>query len=906
MPHSRVYSGRAVESEKIIIIDGSSYIFRAYYAIQRLSNSKGFPTNAIYGFIQMLMKVLEVEKPTKLLIAFDTGRATFRKERYADYKANRQAPPDDLKVQFEPIQRAVDCFGVNRLQAEGFEADDVIATVARKAAGEGYRVEIITGDKDLMQLVTDKITIYDTMKDKRYDSAGVKEKMSVTPEQIVDLLALMGDSSDNIPGVNGIGPKTAVELIERFGSLDGIYEHLTEISQQKRRETLEKEKDVAYLSKELATVRDDVPLKMSWADMDYKGPRLTELRKLFEEYEFQALIKRFDFKADKADFVPGKYSCVQDEAALRDVVQKLESSKILAVDTETTSLQTHRAKLVGISLSGHSGEAYYVPVGHHALGEPDNLLAGQIPADVVRRHLKPLLENAKIPKVGQNLKYDLQILRRFGIEICGIVSDTLIASYLLDPEQPHNLDALAFRVLGHSNITYEDVTGKGRNQVNFAEVTIDKACSYAAEDADVTLRIHEKLLPQLKEKGLLELYQNVELPLMQVLADMEYQGVLVDAELLTRISAELAGEMAQTEKKIFDLAGEPLNINSPKQLSKILFEKLKLPALRKTKTGFSTDESVLNELAEKHDICKWIVKFRELAKLRSTYAEGLLAEINEETKRVHTHYNQTVAATGRLSSSSPNLQNIPVGNETRYDIRSVFTAAPGHEFVSADYSQVELRILAAMSGDPALKKAFEANEDIHELTAKFVFNVDKPTKEQRSTAKTINFGVTYGQTAYGLSQMLKISPGEAKQFIDTYFQKYAKVKAFYQGLIEGARETGYVSTYLGRRRYFPEINASNRMRREMAERGAINAPVQGTAADLIKVAMVNLKKRLVEEKLQTRLILQVHDELLLEVPVAEKAMAEKILVESMETALPLGIPLRVDVGWGKTWKECDG
>jgi len=896
-----------MDSEKIIIIDGSSYIFRAYYAIQRLSNSKGFPTNAIYGFIQMLMKVLEVEKPSKLLIAFDTGKPTFRKERYAEYKANRQTPPDDLKVQFEPIQRAVDCFGVNRLHADGFEADDVIATVARKAAKEGYRVEIITGDKDLMQLVNEQITLYDTMKEKRYDREGVKEKMAVTPEQVVDLLALMGDSSDNIPGVNGIGEKTAAELIQRFGSLDGVYERIEEITQPKRRETLKNEKDVAYLSKELATVKDDVPLKFTWADLDYKGPRLAELRQLFEEYEFQNLIKRFDFKTNDSPtstFKPGKYTCVGDEETLKAVVKSLENVKMLSVDTETTSLQAQRAGLVGVSLSGVEGEAYYFPVGHHAPGDPTNLVLGQLSPDVLRQHLKPLLENPAIPKVGQNLKYDLQILRRFGIELQGIVSDTLIASYLLDPEQPHNLDSLAFRFLGHQNITYEDVTGTGRNQINFAEVTIEKATQYAAEDADVTLRLYYKLTPLLKEAGMEKLFHDVELPLAKILAEMEYCGVLVDAERLKRISAELAGEMAQTEQKIFALAGEPLNINSPKQLSKILFEKLKLPVVRKTKTGFSTDESVLTELAKQHEICQWIVKFRELAKLRSTYAEGLLAQINEETQRVHTHYNQTVAATGRLSSSDPNLQNIPIGNETRYDIRSVFVAKEGCEFLSADYSQVELRILAAMAGDPELRRAFEANEDIHEFTAKLIFNVDKVTPDQRRTAKTINFGVTYGQTAYGLSQMLKISPGEAKHFIDTYFQRYHKVKKFYESLIEGARERGYVTTYLGRRRYIPEINSSNRMRREMAERAAINAPVQGSAADLIKVAMVRLDKAL--QGMKTRMILQVHDELVLEVPTEEKAQAEKILVEAMEDALPLGIPIKVAVGWGKNWKDTDG
>lgn len=900
-----LYFRSKMKSERIIIIDGSGYIFRAYYAIQRLSTSKGFPTNAIYGFINMLMKVLDVEKPTKLLIAFDTGKPTFRKERYAEYKANRTEAPDDLKVQFEPIQRAVDCFGIHRLHAEGYEADDVIATVAERAKKEGFRVEIITGDKDLMQLVTDEVTLYDTMKDKRYDRSSVVEKLGVTPEQVVDLLALMGDSSDNIPGVSGVGEKTATELLKQFGDLDSLYRRLDEIKQPKRRETLAQEKESAYLSRELATVKRDVPVDFSWKDLDYSGPVADKLKALFEKYEFQNLLKRFDFKSTETEFKKGVYETISSESRLKEIVAAIRKAGVVSVDTETTSLMPLQAGLVGVSLSYEPGKAYYLPVGHHAPGDPSAMELGQMDPELLRKHLKPMLEDESVTKIGQNLKYDLQIFRKFGIELKGIKSDTLLASYLLDPEQPHNLDALAFRHLGHQNITYEEVTGTGRSQINFSEVTIEKATQYAAEDADVALRLHTKLVPLVDSQGLGALYRDIELPLLQVLGDMEYLGVPIDEKKLRQFSNELAGDLTKAEQKIFELCGEPFNINSPKQLSKILFEKLKLPIVRKTKTGISTDESVLEKLAAEHAVPRWIVTFRELGKLRSTYAEGLLTQINPETGRVHTHYNQTVTATGRLSSSNPNLQNIPAGQDMKYDIRSVFVAPEGCDLLSADYSQVELRLLAGMSRDPELLRAFAAGEDIHVYTAKLIFGVSDVSPEQRKVAKTINFGVTYGQTAFGLSQMLGITPSEAKQFIDKYFERYARIRGFYDGILESARDKGYVSTRLGRRRYLPEIKSSNRMRREMAERAAINAPVQGTAADMIKIAMVRLHQRLIREKLAARMIMQVHDELVLQVPVAEKPRVEKVVREEMENALDLDVPIKVDVGWGKNWRECD-
>lgn len=892
------------ETDKIIIIDGSSYFFRAYYAIQRLSTSKGFPTNAIYGFIAMLMKVLDVEKPKKLAIAFDTAKPTFRKELYAEYKANREKPPDDLVVQIPHIFRAVDAFGVKRIEKEGYEADDIIGTLTKKALKEGYAVDIITGDKDLMQLVNEKVTLYDSMRDKRYNPQGVVEKMQVKPEQIVDYLALMGDSSDNIPGVTGIGEKTAAELLNQFGSLDGIYENLDKIKQEKRRETLKAEKKTAYLSQELATVHCEVPVKMDWADMDYSGPKLPELKKFFEEMEFQGLMKKFDFKVEeKKEAKEVKYQTVDTEKKLKDLVKRLIGCTTIAIDTETTSLSIHDAKLVGISLSGFGNEAFYIPIGHTAPGAQD-LLPGQIDAETVRQELKKLLEDEEIGKVGQNLKYDLQILRNWGIEVKGVAGDTLIESYLINPDERHNLDALSFKYLKHQTLTYEEVTGKGKAQISFAEVPIETATRYSAEDADMAFRLNETLLPMVKENKLFDLYQNIEVPLVQVLADMEFRGVAVNKERLQTMEKSLTEELAQVEDGIFKLAGESFNINSPKQLSHILFEKLKLPVVRKTKTGFSTDESVLEELSSEHKICKQVVKYRELGKLRSTYVEGLLQQIHPKTGRVHTNFNQTVAATGRLSSSNPNLQNIPTSEDPKYDIRCAFVVPKGFVMMAADYSQVELRLLADMSGDEELLKAFKKDEDVHEYTGRLIFGVKEVTPEQRKISKTINFGVIYGQTPYGLSQTLGISPSEAKEFIETYFKRYKGVKKFMDSVKKEAAQKGFVTTQLGRRRYFSEINSANRMRKEMAERAAINAPLQGTAADMIKIAMVSLNRRLLKEKLESKMILQVHDELVLEVKESEKAQVERALREEMEGALALKIPLKVDIGTGKNWREC--
>jgi DNA polymerase I len=890
------------EKERIIIIDGSGYIFRAYYAITRLSTSKGLPTNAVYGFVNMLMKVLEDEKPTKLAITFDTGKPTFRKEIFQAYKANRAAPPEDLVPQFDLIQRAVDCFGIPRLQLDGFEADDVIATVVDRAEKDGYRVEIITGDKDLMQLVNETTTIYDTMKGRRIGIAEVREKFQVGPDQVVDMLALMGDSSDNIPGVRGIGPKTAAELITQFGSLQGIYDRLSEIKQEKRRATLAEQRDMAFLSQKLATVRRDAPIDFSYDKMNYTGPLRDKLQAFFEELEFSGLLKRFGMEEKKEVLTGANYVTLSTLPALEAAVERLRKCPLVAVDTETTSLSIQNADTVGISLCGEPGTAYYVPVGHCAPGGSKELVVGNLAVDEARPALKRLLEDPLVPKVGQNLKYDSQILRRWGIDLKGIAADTLLESYLIDPDQPHNLDALALKYLGHANISYSDVAGSGKSQISFSEVTIEKATQYSAEDADVTLRLHHKLAPEVEKRGGSKLYQQVEVPLIEVLAEMEYYGVLVDEKALRRMSTELDSEMKAAELQIYHLAGESFNIQSPKQLSKILFEKLGLPVIKKTKTGVSTDESVLAELRDKHAICDTILKFREYGKLRSTYVEGLLAQMQPDTGRVHTNYNQTVAATGRLSSSNPNLQNIPIGVDPRFEIRSVFVAPPGSQILSCDYSQIELRLLADMSEDKELLRAFQNDEDVHSHTGRLIFGVQEISAEQRRVAKTINFGVVYGQTPYGLSQTLKISTGQAKQFIDRYFERYSGVTAYLRSLAESARRTGYAVTAMGRRRNIPEIGSQNRMRREMAERTAINMPLQGTAADLIKMAMVSIHRRIKQEGLRSRMIMQVHDELVFEVPDAEKTLMEALVKAEMSSAMPLKVPLKVDAGWGLNWQ----
>jgi DNA polymerase I len=888
---------------RMVIIDGSGYIFRAYYAIgQKLTAPDGTPVNAVFGFVNMLLKVIEDLKPDHLAITFDTPKPTFRKVLFDGYKANRAEPPEDLKPQFAIIQEAVDSFGIPRLQMEGFEADDVIGTLAKQAVEQGYKVEIVTGDKDLMQLVNDDVLLIDTMRDKRIDADAVKEKFQVGPDQVTEVLALMGDSSDNIPGVSGIGPKTAAELILKFGTVENLYQRLDEIPQEKRRTSLAEQKDMALLSRKLVEIDCKVPMDFQWADFLYRLPEREKLESFLKKYRFTSLTKRLGFEDAADKFEGANYQSVQDIETLRQVAKKMEQAGIFAFDTETTSLRVQDAECVGLSLCATAGESYYVPVGHCALGDLKQKVSGQLGWDDLKAVLVPIFENPNIKKIGQNLKYDIQVLRRHGIHVQGAYADTLLQSYLIDPTQSHGLDALALKYLHHKNIAYDEVTGKGKNQINFAEVEIQKAAEYAAEDADATWRLHQILFPQVEDGALGKLFFEIEMPLVEVLADMEYTGVLVDEARLKQMSVELEQGMGVLEKVIYELAGEPVNINSPKQLSALLFQKLKLPVIKKTKTGISTDESVLIALADEHEICGKILKYRELGKLRSTFVEGLLQQIHSQTGRVHTHYNQTVTATGRLSSSNPNLQNIPIGGDPQYDVRAAFIARNGCELLSADYSQVELRLLAHMSQDAELLRAFRNDEDVHSHTGKLIFGTTEVTSEQRRVAKTINFGVVYGQTAFGLSKTLGIPVGQAKEFIDRYFARYHGVQQYMRSLIEKTRQTGFAYTELGRRRAIPEIHSQNRMMREMAERTAINTPLQGTAADMIKKAMVAIYRQIQNQKLESRMILQVHDELVLEVPHSEKTAVEAIVVREMEAALALSVPLKVEYGWGPSWQ----
>lgn len=852
----------------------------------------------------MLMRVLENDKPKYLAIAFDTAKPTFRKERYKEYKANRQAPPEELVVQIPRILESVDCFGIVRLEKEGYEADDVIGTLAKEATAKGFDVEIITGDKDLMQLVNEHVTIYDSMKDKRYGIHDVKEKFGVMPNQVVDYLALMGDASDNIPGVTGVGDKTAVQLINEFGSLDGIYANLDKIKQEKRRETLRAEKENAYLSQELATVHKEVPIPFSLELMEYKGPVKEKLLSFFKEMEFSGLIKRMNLEEVQEKKPHNKsYTTVVGADQLKEVLTDLSKKKVVAVDTETTGLDPQTVRIVGVSLSGEGNVAYYIPI-HHVDPLSRELLPGQISESEAKKLLKPFLENEAIKKVGQNLKFDTQIFRTWGVTLRGIQGDTMLESYVLNPEEPHNLDALALRHLAHETIKYEDLTGKGKTQITFAEVPIAKASDYAAEDADVAFRLHEKFFPEVQKQGLLKLYSEIEVPLVPVLADMEYTGIRVNTPYLQKLSHELTEELGGIETEVYKQAGQTFNLNSPKQLSEVLFTKLNLPVIKKTKTGISTDESVLQALALEHPICGSLLRYRELMKLKGTYVDGLLNVVNAKTGKIHTNYNQTIAATGRLSSTNPNLQNIPDVSDPKYDIRTAFVPEQGSVLFSADYSQVELRVLADMSGDKELSRAFREDEDIHEYTARLIFQSEKISPEQRKIAKTINFGVVYGQTAFGLSKTLKISPKEAKEFIDKYFERYSGIKVFLNGVIEESRKKGFVTTKLGRRRFLPQINSNNRMVREMEERAAINTPVQGTAADMIKIAMINIYRRLNEEKFESKMILQVHDELVFNVVEKELEKIKNLVKTEMEGALKLSVPLKVDTGSGKNWREC--
>jgi len=886
------------QPQRLFLIDGSSYIYRAYFAIRHLSNSQGMATNAIYGFTNMLLKVIRELKPDQLAVIFDSKGPTFRKEIYPDYKANRAAMPEDLVPQIPYIKRIVQAFNLPGIEMPGYEADDIIATLAKKFSAEGMEVTVVTGDKDLMQIVDDHIQLLDTMKDKVYGPAEVAERFGGA-DKVVEVQALSGDSSDNIPGVPGIGEKTAKMLIDEYGDVETLLANLDQLK-GKRRENLENYADLARLSKKLVTLVDNLDLEVDDHAFTLAEPDREALTELFKECEFYKLLQEFSVDTkDRAE--SAGYRVVLTESDLDELVAALEQSERFAFDTETTSLDAMRADLVGLSFAVTAGEAWYVPVGHHYLGMPE-----QLPLDRVLEAVRPLLASPRQLKIGQNLKYDILVLARAGVEVSGPIYDTMLASYLANPAtRSHGMDNLAAELLNYHTISYSEVAGSGKKQIGFEEVEVEKATTYAAEDADITLRLYEKLVPMVTEQHQNGLLNDVEMPLLQILAGMERAGIRINPEFLGSLSADMEKKLAVLEAEIHQLAGGPFNIGSPKQLGEVLFENLGLPKGKKTKTGWSTDVEVLNKLAEDHEIAAKILDYRSLMKLKGTYTDALPKLIHPETGRIHTSFNQAVTATGRLSSSDPNLQNIPIRTEEGRRIREGFIPSDGCVLLSADYSQVELRILAHMADEPALKEAFARGEDIHRSTASEVLGLfpEMVTDEQRRAAKAINFGVVYGISAFGLAKQLGINRREAQQFIDTYFERYPGIRTFMDTCIAEAREKMYVTTLLGRRCAIPEINSKNGAVRGYAERNAINYPVQGSAADIIKLAMVKIAARLGKEGLKTRMLLQVHDELVFDVPQAELEEVSALVKSEMQGAVDLSVPLLVEVGSGRNWRE---
>jgi DNA polymerase-1 len=883
--------------KKFFLIDGSSYIFRAFYAIRGLSTAKGIPTNAAFGFTSMLLKVLRDYKPDGVAVVFDTKGPTFRTELYADYKAHRPSTPPDLSAQIPYIKKIVEGFRIPALEKEGFEADDVIGTIAKQAEKDGIDVVIVSGDKDLLQLVSDKVTILDTMKVSHKGLREVKERFGVTPERLPDIMGLSGDSVDNIPGVPGIGEKTAIDLIKRFGSLDALLQKLEGLEEKElRKKTKEKilqHRDQALLSRDLATVDTHVPLEVRWDDFLLSPPDEERLRAVFKELEFHKFLQ---------DLLPQKsisyeaYHLVTTEEDLARLIAGLKDAEFFSVDLETTSLDPLNAKIVGFSFSHHSHEAYYCPVAHDYPGVPP-----QLPSSMVLEQLRPVLADTQKRKYGQNIKYDYLVLRRHGLKMEGIACDTMVASYLLNStKRSHSLESIAQEYLDHQMITYKEVTEKGQG---FQKVDLQQAMRYSCEDADVTFLLAELLTKKMQEEGLRDLFLQIELPLIEVLAEMELWGVKINSDLLVELSKELETRLWNLEKNVFDLAGEEFNINSTQQLGKILFEKLRLPVVKKTKTGYSTDVEVLEELAKEHELPRAVVEYRSLAKLKSTYVDALPKLIDPSTGRVHTSYNQTVTATGRLSSSDPNLQNIPIRSEEGRRIREAFVPEDGCWMISADYSQIELRILAHLSRDATLIKTFQKGEDIHARTASEIFGIaqHEVTPQMRREAKVINFGIIYGMSPYGLAKELGVAPKVAADYIEEYFRRYQGVKSYIDETLKEAKKKGYVTTLYNRRRYLPEINSSNRTARQFAERTAINTPIQGTAADLIKIAMVRIYRRIKEGGLRTKMIMQVHDELVLEVPGEECETVQRMIKEEMEGVMDMVVPLMVSVDKGRNW-----
>ncbi len=943
----------------LYLIDGSGYIFRAYHALPPLTNPAGTPVGAVYGFITMLSKLMEGTKADYVAVVFDAGRSTFRNRIYPEYKANRPEAPEDLVPQFALVRDAADALSIPRVELEDVEADDLIATYARLARAEGMEVVVISSDKDLMQLIGEGVRLHDPMKNKPIGEPEVLEKFGVAPNRVRDVLALMGDSSDNVPGVRGIGPKTASELITQFGDLETLLARAGEIKQPKRREMLETSVDMARLSYELVGLKDDVAVPVPLADFALRQPDTEKLRAFLETHGFKTLLARlkekFGFElADSSSQLAEKaaaicqlrttnYELIQDEASLRRWVDAAREKGIVAFDTETTSLDANRAHLVGFSLSMEAGRACYVPVGHRALGSGDQALGNdlfdapkpqspkpnplQIPLQSALALLKPLLEDESVLKIGQNIKYDMLVLKRYNINVTP-VDDTMLLSYTLDAGlHGHGMDELAGLHLQHATIKYDDVTGTGKARISFAEVELEKARDYAAEDADITLRLWQALKPRVASEHLLSVYETIDRPLIPVLAAMEKRGVRVDVSSLRDLSQDFAKRMVALEAEIHTLAGREFNVGSPKQLGEVLFDEMKLEGGRKSgKTGaYSTDSYVLEDLADTGTpIAAKVLEWRTFSKLKGTYTDALAEHINPETGRVHTSFGMAIASTGRLSSTDPNLQNIRIRTNEGKKIRRAFIAAPGHKLISADYSQIELRLLAHVADISTLKEAFKNGQDIHAITASQVFGIpiNDVTADHRRSAKTINFGIIYGMSAHGLATRLGIGRPEAAAMIERYCAQYPGIRGYMDAMKEVAHKQGYVETLYGRRCHLPMINDKNGARRQFAERAAINAPLQGTAADIIKKAMVKIEHSLSscakaqdpsqgkldpavkpQDDVKCKMLLQVHDELVFEVKEGYEEQALKIIKPAMENAAQFSVPLTVESGVGSNWGE---
>ena len=922
----------------LVLVDGSSYLYRAFHAFPPLTNSAGEPTGAMYGVLNMLKSLISQVQPSHIAMVFDAKGKTFRDEMFEQYKSHRPPMPDDLRKQIQPLHDIIRALGIPLLVIEGVEADDVIGTLAVAASKANQKVLISTGDKDMAQLVDDNIMLINTMNNTLLDREAVIEKYGIPPELIIDYLALMGDSADNIPGVAGVGEKTALGLLQGIGSMAEIYANLDKVAElpirgaKKLGDKLLAEKEMADLSYRLATIKTDVALDITPEQLTLGASNNDQLTEYFGRYEFKRWLNEVMNGADSItnnneqptkinhyqatpalaqdnseEALPpiqidrSRYETLLTEADLNRWVEKLKQAKLFALDTETDNLDYMAANLVGISFALENGEAAYLPLQLDYLGAPKTL-----EKTTALSLLKPVLENPAIQKVGQNFKYDLTIFARNGIDVQGVAFDTMLESYVLNSTGRHNMDDLAKRYLGHQTISFEEIAGKGKNQLTFNQIPLEQAAEYAAEDADVTMKLQQVLWEKLsKEPTLEKLFKEMELPLLGVLSRMERRGVLIDSDALFLQSNEIANRLSELEEQAYVLAGQPFNLASTKQLQEILFDKLGLPVIQKTPKGApSTNEEVLEELAFSHELPKVLVEHRGLSKLKSTYTDKLPQMVNPQTGRVHTSYHQAVTATGRLSSSDPNLQNIPIRNEEGRRIRQAFIAREGFTVVAADYSQIELRIMAHLSQDQGLINAFTQGKDIHRSTAAEIFGValDAVTSEQRRNAKAINFGLIYGMSAFGLSRQLGIGRADAQSYMDLYFKRYPGVQTFMHDIREKAKAQGYVETLFGRRLYLPDINSSNGMRRKAAERVAINAPMQGTAADIIKRAMIQLDQKLQNDP-NIAMIMQVHDELVFEVRSEKVAFYSELIKTQMESAADLVVPLIVDVGQGNNWDE---